>query len=77
MKEFLPYDQVRNNSLKMAHKILKDGFVPDVIYVSLRGGAYVANVGSEIGRAHVWTPVKFRNLVCRLLLEQKTSLTSY
>src|SRR5210317_1587767 len=25
----------------------------------------------EIGRAHVWTPVTFRNLVCRLLLEKK------
>ena len=38
-KDFLPYDTVRNNSLKLAHKICKDGFVPDVIYVSLRGGA--------------------------------------
>ena len=24
----------------------------------------------EIGRAHVWTPVTHRNLVCRLLLEK-------
>lgn len=47
IKEFLPYDVVRNNSLKLAHKIHTDGFVPDVIYVSLRGGAYVANVVSE------------------------------
>lgn len=31
----------------MAHRILQDGFIPDVIYVSLRGGAYVANVLSE------------------------------
>jgi hypoxanthine phosphoribosyltransferase len=46
-KEFLPYDSVRNNSLKMAHRIFCDGFIPDVIYVSLRGGAYVANVVSE------------------------------
>jgi hypoxanthine phosphoribosyltransferase len=46
-KDFLPYDTVRNNSLKMAHRIHTDGFVPDVIYVSLRGGAYVANVVSE------------------------------
>ena len=46
-KDFLSYDTVRNNSLKLAHKICKDGFVPDVIYVSLRGGAYVANVISE------------------------------
>lgn len=47
IKEFLPYDTVRNNALKMAYRILKEGFIPDVIYVSLRGGAYVANVVSE------------------------------
>lgn len=47
MKEFLPYDNVRNNALKLAHKICKEGFIPDVIYCSLRGGAYVANVVSE------------------------------
>ena len=46
-KQFLPYDVVRNNALKMAHRIHKDGFIPDAIYVSLRGGAYVANVVSE------------------------------
>lgn len=47
MKEFINSDTVRNNTLKMAHRILKDGFIPDIIYVSLRGGAYVANVVSE------------------------------
>ena len=46
-KEFLPYDVVRNDALKLAHKILKDDFIPDVIYCSLRGGAYMANVISE------------------------------
>jgi hypoxanthine phosphoribosyltransferase len=46
-KEFLPYDTVRNNALKMACKICRDGFVPDVIYASLRGGAYLGNVISE------------------------------
>jgi hypoxanthine phosphoribosyltransferase len=46
-KEFLPYDIVRNNALKLAHRIYHDGFVPDVIYVSLRGGAYLGNVISE------------------------------
>ena len=46
-KEFLPYDVVRNNALKMAHKINGDGFIPDVIYVSLRGGVYLGNVISE------------------------------
>ncbi|OJF76525.1 MAG: phosphoribosyl transferase [Treponema sp. CETP13] len=47
MKEFLPYKVVRNDALKLADKINKDGFVPDVIYDSLRGGAYMANVISE------------------------------
>ena len=46
-KEFLQYDTVRNNALKMAHRIYHDGIIPDVIYVSLRGGAYLGNVISE------------------------------
>ncbi len=46
-KEFLPYNTVRNNALKLAHRIRLDGFIPDVIYVSLRGGAYLGNVISE------------------------------
>ena len=46
-KDFLPYDCVRNNAIKLAWKIHRDGFVPDVIYVSLRGGAYIGNVISE------------------------------
>jgi hypoxanthine phosphoribosyltransferase len=46
-KEFLPYNVVRNNALKLAHRIYHDGFIPDVIYVSLRGGAYLGNVISE------------------------------
>lgn len=48
MKEFLPYDIIRVDALKLCHKIYqKDGFVPDVIYASLRGGASMANVISE------------------------------
>jgi hypoxanthine phosphoribosyltransferase len=46
-KEFLPYDVVRDNALKLARTIYHEGFVPDVIYVSLRGGAYLGNVISE------------------------------
>ena len=46
-KEFLCYYTVRNNALKLAHRIYHDGFTPDVIYASLRGGAYLANVISE------------------------------
>jgi hypoxanthine phosphoribosyltransferase len=47
-KEFVPPRLIRNNALKLVHKIHKeDGFVPDIIYCSLRGGAYLANVFSE------------------------------
>ena len=47
IKEFLPYDKVRNDAIKLGHKISQDGFVPDIIYTSLRGGAYMSNVISE------------------------------
>ncbi len=46
-KEFLDYSVVRNNALKLAKRIYEDGFVPDIIYCSLRGGAYMANSISE------------------------------
>ena len=46
-KDFLPYQTVRNNAIKLADRINREGFVPDVIYVSLRGGAYMGNVISE------------------------------
>ena len=46
-KEFVPYDTIRDNAIKLAYRIYKDGFIPDVIYVSLRGGAYMGNVISE------------------------------
>jgi len=46
-KEFIPYEVVRNNALKLAKHIFEDNFAPDVIYVPLRGGAYLGNVLSE------------------------------
>ena len=46
-KEFLSPDTVRDNAVKLARRIETDGFTPDVIYVSLRGGAYMGNVISE------------------------------
>ena len=46
-KEFLQYDTVRNNAFKLAHSIHNDGFIPDVIYVLLRGGAYLGNAVRE------------------------------
>ena len=66
-KEFLPYDTVRNNGLKMAYRIYTDGFIPNVIYVSLRGGVYLGNVISEYfkfiqRRTH---PVYYASVVAR------------
>jgi hypoxanthine phosphoribosyltransferase len=46
-KEFIKFDLVRDNAIKLAHRIYNDGFIPDVIYVSLRGGAYLGNIISE------------------------------
>ena len=47
-KEFVSPKTIRDNALKLVHKIYtEDGFVPDIIYTSLRGGAYLANVFSE------------------------------
>ncbi|SIP99092.1 hypothetical protein SAMN05920897_102118 [Alkalispirochaeta americana] len=46
-KQFISYDTVRNNAIVLAQQICKEGFIPDVIYVSLRGGAYMGNVISE------------------------------
>jgi hypoxanthine phosphoribosyltransferase len=46
-KEFVQFDAVRDNAIKLAHRIYTEGFIPDVIYVSLRGGAYLGNIISE------------------------------
>jgi hypoxanthine phosphoribosyltransferase len=68
-KEFLPYDVVRNNALRLAHRIYHDGFLPDVIYVSLRGGAYLGNVISEyfkiLTREKEGRPVYYAAVVAR------------
>ncbi|MDR0321358.1 MAG: phosphoribosyltransferase [Treponema sp.] len=47
IKEFLQFDTVRDNAIKLAHRIFSENFIPDVIYVSLRGGAYLGNIISE------------------------------
>jgi len=69
-KEFLPYNSVRNNALKMARKIHLEGFIPDVIYVSLRGGAYIGNVMSEYFKivARGRRPVLYAAVVARSYL---------
>ncbi|MCI1209224.1 MAG: phosphoribosyltransferase [Treponema sp.] len=66
-KEFLTYDTVRNDALKIAHRIYNDGFTPDVIYTSLRGGAYMANVISEYFRIvrKDYHPVLYAAVVAR------------
>lgn len=47
-KEFISPEMLRDSALKLVHRMYKaDGFVPDIIYVSLRGGAYMGNVFSE------------------------------
>ncbi|AFN82776.1 phosphoribosyl transferase domain protein [Encephalitozoon romaleae SJ-2008] len=43
-KEHLNFYTVRNNGIKLAHRIYKEGFIPDVIYVAVRGGTYLGNV---------------------------------
>ena len=66
-KDFLPYETVRNNALRLARRIHQDGFVPDVIYILLRGGAYIGNVISEyfkIVRNHE-RPVFYAAVVAR------------
>ena len=69
IKEFLEYETVRNNALKLANKIYKDGFIPDVIYCSLRGGAYMANIISEyfkiIAKQQKFHPVLYAGVVAR------------
>ena len=69
IKEFLEYETVRNNALKLANKIYKDGFIPDVIYCSLRGGAYMANIISEyfkiLSKVNKFHPVLYAGVVAR------------
>ena len=65
-KIFLEYNTVRNNAIKLAYKILQDGFIPDVIYVSLRGGAYIGNVISEYFKiVRTERPVLYAAVVAR------------
>lgn len=47
-KEFITCDMIRDAALKLVYKMYtEDHFTPDIIYDSLRGGAYMANVMSE------------------------------
>ncbi len=46
-KDFVSFVEMRNKILKLVHRIHSEGFIPDVIYLSLRGGAYMGNIMSE------------------------------
>jgi hypothetical protein len=47
-KEFISPEMLRDEALKLAYQMHHiDHFIPDIIYVSLRGGAYMGNVFSE------------------------------
>ncbi len=46
-KEFISLEAMRDNALKLAHRMYNDGFIPDIIYVLLRGGALMGNIFSE------------------------------
>ena len=67
-KDFLTYDVVRNNAIKLAYRIYKENFIPDVIYVLLRGGAYIGNVISEyfkVVRSKDERPIYYAAVVAR------------
>ena len=69
-KEFITCDMIRDAALKLVYRMHhEDGFVPDIIYDSLRGGAYMANVMSEyyklIAMKDGKTPVFYAAVVAR------------
>lgn len=69
-KEFISHDVIRDSALKMAYKMhVEDHFIPDVIYVSLRGGVYLANVISEyfkiVSKKENRRPVLYAAVVAR------------
>ncbi|MDR1506997.1 MAG: phosphoribosyltransferase [Treponema sp.] len=74
-KEFISYDTVRDNALKLARRIFNDGFIPDVIYVSLRGGACLGNVISEYFKVikHHGRPVYYAAVVARSYTDVRQS----
>jgi hypoxanthine phosphoribosyltransferase len=46
-EEFISFEKIRNNAIKLAYKIYRDIGIPDIIYVLLRGGALIGNIVSE------------------------------
>ena len=75
-KEFITCDMIRDAALKLCYKMYsEDHFIPDVIYDSLRGGAYMANVMSEfyklIAMKNNTDPVFYAAVVARSYTEVK------
>ena len=69
-KDFITCDMIRDAALKLVRKMhVEDNFIPDVIYDSLRGGAYMANVMSEyyklIAKKEGRSPVFYAAVVAR------------
>jgi hypoxanthine phosphoribosyltransferase len=50
VKEFLSPQTVRDNGILLASRIRETGFVPDVVYLALRGGAHLGCVIVECAR---------------------------
>ncbi len=73
-KDFIGFEQVRNNALLLARKILDSGFLPDIVYVSLRGGAYLGNVLSEYLR--FFTPARKRLFYAAVVAHSYTDVQS-
>lgn len=73
-KDFIGFEQVRNNALLLAKKILDSGFLPDIVYVSLRGGAYLGNVLSEYLR--FFTPARKRLFYAAVVAHSYTDVKS-
>ncbi|RPJ07537.1 MAG: phosphoribosyltransferase [Spirochaetaceae bacterium] len=48
--EYISFDKVRNNAIKLAYEIVTKWGIPDIIYVSLRGGAAMGNIMSDYFR---------------------------
>lgn len=46
-KEFLDVPTIRDDAILLADEMVEDGFIPNVIYVGLRGGTTMGNVISE------------------------------
>jgi len=73
-KNFISFEQVRNNALLMAQNIVESSFIPDIVYVSLRGGAYLGNVLSEYLR--FFTPEKKRLFYAAVVAHSYTNIKS-